>query len=131
MILKIIDTNLNEYQFNEFDINYGFSFHIFPVATAAQCALVLSNVKDISIEEKVKIFNLFSTLQSIDIKDVIIENSDYIDENNSYLVLFNSNFYNLLFKELRYNSAYQNHETSQGDKYFETIEISFYFNREE
>lgn len=127
MILRIIDKNLNEYTFDNFNKNYfTFTFSKLNNASPGNSLLTFSNFKDISIEEKIDLYNLFNDLQNKELTTIIIENSTSTEELPRKI--FDNTMYELEFVELEYHTEYfTNPITTQS---YEKIFFSFYFFKE-
>jgi TPP-dependent 2-oxoacid decarboxylase len=139
MILKIIDENLKEYEFDDFNTNYfTFSLNKAYIANPGNQLLTISNTREINIEEKANLYNLSKILENIKIKTVILENPNPINVNirnndlqekekleSSFKKLFDNNIYNLEYVGIEYASEYFTHaETAES---YDKIRFIFHF----
>ena len=143
MILKIIDKDLREYEFNNFiDSLYTYNFFEFPQPLVSDCRLTISNTEELPLDEKKELYNLFTQLKQINIKDIIIESSKPIqitskksslNEIEFFSKLFDNNEYNLLFVDIEYSTEYnfiRNSTPENENLRYEQIKITFYLNKE-
>lgn len=98
MILKIIEEDFKEYNYK---INSDlFSFN-FLLTKNNNYVLTISNLKEIDINVKIDLLNLFRSIKSIhkNIYNIILEINS--------IPLFDSNSYNLNYNNLDYNSEFE------------------------
>lgn len=127
MTLRIIDKSLNEQIFNNFNKDYfTFTFSKIDNASPGNSLLTFSNFKDISIEEKINLYNLFNNLQNQELTTIIIENSTSEEELSRKI--FDNSMYELEFAGLEYHTEYfTNPITTQS---YEKVFFTFYFFKE-
>ena len=123
MTLRVIDNNLNEYTFNNFNKDYfTFTFSKITNASPGNQLLTFSNFKDISIEDKIVLYNLFNNLQTQKLTTIIIENSEMSRK------IFDNSMYELEFVGLEYHTEYfTNQMTAES---YEKVFFTFHFFKE-
>lgn len=123
MTLRVIDNNLNEYTFDNFNKDYfTFTFSKITNASPGNQLLTFSNFKDISIEDKIVLYNLFNNLQTQKLTTIIIESSETSRK------IFDNSMYELEFVGLDYYTEYfTNPMTAQS---YEKVFFTFHFFKE-
>lgn len=134
MLLQIIDTNNEQYIFEELNSeDFSFSFTK-KTSEVGDYQLIFTSKHEIPMETKAAVFSLFENkLKNILIDQVVIllpcADTDMILENDAeYLTLFDSQMYNLHFDTINYYTEYRiPGNLDDVNKPFEQIALSFVF----
>lgn len=101
MILIIVDNNLQEYKY-QFNIEqFTFCLSWVDVIPNSNYILTITNKTEISLEQKIQIFNLFEQIKNLKIKNISI-----IKDNDTKDILFDNILYDLFYDKIEYTNEY-------------------------